>query len=71
MRAGARKLARERGAVETLIAMRVRGAELIADAWADHEDAVTRAMAEQLRIKSRRALKSAQAVRERGKRYVR
>jgi hypothetical protein len=45
----------------------VAGAAFIADAWADYEQAITSARAEQLRIKSRRAPKSAQAVRDRGK----
>ena len=61
------KLAHSREVLDTLVAKRATGADFVADAWADYEDAVTRAQAEQLRIKSRRAPKSAAAVRERGK----
>lgn len=52
---------------EALVASKTAAAEIIAEAWADYEDAITRAQAEQLRIKSRRAPKGADAVRERGK----
>jgi hypothetical protein len=61
------KLAQAQEVLEALVARRVAGAEFIADAWADYEDAITRAQSEQLRIKSRRAPKGAAAVRERGK----
>jgi hypothetical protein len=61
------QLAEARAALEAIASMHVSGAEYIADAWADYEAAITRAQAEQLRIKSRRAPKSATAVRERGK----
>jgi hypothetical protein len=60
-------IATERAAFDALIAAKTAGAEIIADAWADYEDAVTRAQADQLRIKSRRAPKGADALRERGK----
>lgn len=61
------QLAEARAALEAIASMHASGAEYIADAWADYEAAITRAQAEQLRIKSRRAPKSAAAVRERGK----
>jgi hypothetical protein len=61
------KLAQAREVLDALVAKRVAGGEFIADAWADYEAAITRAQSEQLRIKSRRAPKSAAAVRERGK----
>src|SRR4051794_7205934 len=61
------KLAHAREVLDTLVAKRAAGADFVADAWADYEDAITRAQSEQLRIKSRRAPKSAAAVRERGK----
>lgn len=61
------RLTRIREVLEALITKRVAGVEFIADAWADYEDAITRAQADQLLIKSRRAPKSAATVRERGK----
>jgi hypothetical protein len=61
------KIAEARTVLDALIAKHVSGAEFIADAWADYEAAITRAQSEQLRIKSRRAPKSAAAMHERGK----
>jgi hypothetical protein len=61
------KLAEARTALDAIASMHASGAEYIADAWADYETAITASQAEQLRIKSRRAPKSADAVRERGK----
>ena len=61
------KLAEARAALEAITSLHASGADYIADAWADYEAAMTAAQAEQLRIKSRRAPKGADAVRERGK----
>jgi Restriction endonuclease len=58
---------RAREVVETLIRDRVSGFELIAQAWAEYEQARSGTLAEQLRRKTRPALKAADEVRSKGR----
>lgn len=61
------ELARDRETLETLLASRVRGFELVADAWADYERARANALGASLQYKKHPAREAAKEVRAKGK----
>ena len=61
------RIAADREMMETFVADKVAGSELIARAWADYEEARTEALVEKLRLKGRPARAAAEELREKGR----